>query len=131
MAWQRPLAALTGRGIPARALRPRRPRGRPPIHVSASLNLVLPAQLFSEFPGDGVLPGEKRLMLAVLEDAIATVVKHRSAIDPRARRLLAETAGWLASSDIESPFSFVNVCETLGLDPSYLRRGIARLAASE
>src|SRR5689334_14070432 len=52
---------------PATPPKPRRPRGRPPIHLSASLNLVLPSQLFPEFPPEGRVPGERRLMLAVLE----------------------------------------------------------------
>jgi hypothetical protein len=68
-------------------------------------------------------------MLAVLEDAISILLKHRASSDARGRRLLAETAEWLASEDEDSPFSFVNVCETLRLDPSRLRHGLRRLEA--
>ena len=102
---------------------PRR-RGRPPIHLSASLNLVLPSQLFPQFPGEGQLPGEKRLMLAVLEDAVHVVAKYRTCTDARGRRLFAETVEWILADDFVSAFSFVNVCETLGLSPSCLRRGL-------
>jgi len=111
---------------PATPPKPRRPRGRPPIHLSASLNLVLPSQLFPEFPAPGRVPGERRLMLAVLEDAIAILVKHRDASDPCARQLYHETAAWVRSDDTEWPFSFVNVCEAIGFSPSCVRRGLGR-----
>src|SRR5437667_231553 len=48
---------------------------------------------------------------------------------PRARRLLAEVEAWLASDASDWPFAFVSVCETLGLDPDYIRRGIRQWAA--
>ena len=106
--------------------KPRRPRGRPPIHLSASLNLVLPSQLFPEFPGEGRIPGERRLMLAVLEDAIGILVKHRDASERCARVLYYETAAWVRSDETEWPFSFVNVCEAIGFSPSCVRRGLSR-----
>ena len=70
------------------------------------------------------MPGEKRLMLAVLEDAVAILFKYRHRADPRGKRLYVETAEWVRADDETSPFSFLNVCETLGLSPSCLRRGL-------
>jgi hypothetical protein len=105
-------------------VKPRRPRGRPPIHLAASLNLLLPSQLFTApraYP-----EGERRLMLAVLEDAIGIFLRHRKGADARRCRLFTETADWIASDDAESPFSFLGVCEVLGLEPHRLRRGLAR-----
>jgi len=102
--------------------KPRRRPGRPPIHLSASLNLVMPSQFYPQFPNEGTLPGEKRLMLAVLADAVDILLKG-DARDARSRRLLVETAQWVRADD-DGPFSFVNVCEALGLNPSCLRRGL-------
>jgi hypothetical protein len=107
--------------------KPRRPRGRPPIHLSASLNLVMPEQYYPQFGGESSLPGEKRLMLAVLKDAIDILMKHRDRREGPGRRLYVEAADWIRSDDGDFPFSFVNVCETLGFDPSCLRRGLMRL----
>ena len=107
--------------------KPRRRPGRPPIHLSASLNLVMPSQFYPQFPNEGTLPGEKRLMLAVLADAVDILLKG-DARDARSRRLLVETAQWVRADD-DGPFSFVNVCEALGLNPSCLRRGLVRRAA--
>ncbi|HUE30100.1 MAG TPA: hypothetical protein VMR79_04455, partial [Verrucomicrobiae bacterium] len=90
---------------------PRR-RGRPPIHLSLSLNLVMPSQFFAE-DGDGPAPGERRLMRAVLKDALALLFKYDAARDPRGRRLRAEAQLWIESDEASWPFSFVNVCEAL------------------
>ena len=120
------LAAMDAGEPPPTPPKPRRPRGRPPIHLSASLNLVLPSQLFPEFPAQGRMPGERRLMLAVLEDAIGILVKHRDASEQCARVLYHETAAWVRSDETEWPFSFVNVCEAIGFSPSCVRRGLSR-----
>ena len=108
--------------------KPRRRPGRPPIHLSASLNLVMPSQFYPQFPNEGTLPGEKRLMLAVLADAVDILLKGDGR-DARSRRLLLETAQWISADD-DGPFSFVNVCETLGLNPSCLRHGLLARAAA-
>jgi hypothetical protein len=44
----------------------------------------------------------------------------------RARRLSVEANAWFASGDDAWPFSFLAVCETLGLDASYLRSALRR-----
>jgi hypothetical protein len=105
----------------------RRRRGRPPIHLSASLNLVMPSQLFPEFPGEGCMQAEKRLLLAVLQDAIDIVLKHAAAENARERRLFEETIAWIRSDETRAPFDFLNVCDALDLSPSCLRRGLDRL----
>ena len=113
---------------PATQPPPRRRRGRPPIHLSLSLNLVMPSQFFPE-GGDG--PGERRLMRAVLKDALAVLFKYDATQDRRGQRLLAEAQLWLESDDTDWPFSFVNVCDALGLEPSCVRERVARYRAAQ
>jgi len=113
---------------PATQPPPRRRRGRPPIHLSLSLNLVMPSQFFPE-RGDG--PGERRLMRAVLKDALAVLFKYDATQDRRGQRLLAEAQLWLESDDTDWPFSFVNVCDALGLEPSCVRERVARYRAAQ
>lgn len=68
--------------------------------------------------------GERRLMLAVLEDAIRTVLlAQRSGVSRK--RLLRELA-WLRSSNVSEPFAFESICDVLGLDASYLRSRLVR-----
>ena len=64
---------------------------------------------------------EKRLMLAVLDDALDIYRKHAHAPGRRWRRSVAETESWLFSDDTSWPFSFVNVCQMLGIDVDWLR----------
>jgi hypothetical protein len=69
---------------------------------------------------------EKRLMLAVLESAVATYQKHALATSRRGRRLFDESADWLARPDDGWVFSFENICAALRLDPEFLRSGLRR-----
>lgn len=87
---------------------------------------VLPSQFFSGLQIDASLQAEKRLMLAVLEDAVGTFQKHVAARDRRGEALFTETEEWFASDEVEWPFSFVNVCHALGLEVSYMRTGLWR-----
>lgn len=75
--------------------------------------------------GNGSLPpGETALMRAVLEDAILCYLglAKRRRIDPQI--LAREAEYWLRSRDLESPFSFENVCHVLGLTPESTRREV-------
>lgn len=87
---------------------------------------VLPSQFFS-LPGRGAsLQPEKHLMVAVLADAVGAVQKNVTARDRRARLLFVEAMEWFQSDDTDWPFSFVNICHALGLEPGYLRSGMRR-----
>ena len=66
------------------------------------------------------LLGVKALMLAVLEDAI------RAYLGP-VPRCRAEADLWIADSRSRWVFSFPVVCETLGLEPSAVRRALRRM----
>lgn len=70
---------------------------------------------------------EEALMLAVLEDAIACYQKHMFAKDKRGREIFLDTEAWMLEKDGHWIFSFENICETLSLDPNYLRQGLLRL----
>lgn len=86
---------------------------------------ILPAQYFSGREIDAGLQPEKRLMLAVLEDAVGTFQKYVQSTDRRSVELFEETEEWFASDDTEWPFSFVNTCNALNLEAAYLRRGLS------
>lgn len=70
------------------------------------------------------LQPEKRLMLAVLEDAIETFRRYRGARDAKGRALAADAADWLASDDEAWLYSYRRCCEAVGIDADYLRRGL-------
>ena len=66
-----------------------------------------------------------RLMVAVLEDAIACFQAYWLKPSPKNEKLYREADEWIAS-DSDDPFSFSNVCENLGINPKWLRQGLFR-----
>ena len=89
-------------------------------------DLIVPSQFFDRIKAERSSQPEKRLMLAVMEDAIATFQKSASGLTRRQRRLLKETEEWIGSADNSWPFSFENICAALDIEADYLRDGISR-----
>jgi hypothetical protein len=65
-------------------------------------------------------------MLAVLEDAIECFQRYAGTHDGKHERLFLEAVKWILDRDCDWPFSFENICNTLNLDPDYIRRGLLR-----
>ena len=70
--------------------------------------------------------GERRLRWAVLIDAIEIYRGGRSPGLRAARRHRHRERSWFLSNDTSSPYSFVSICDALGLDPGYVRRLVFR-----
>jgi hypothetical protein len=68
--------------------------------------------------------GEERLMLAVLENAVEYFQKYVLARNPRGKQLFQEAEEWFLEKDGETLYSFENICETLGLHPDPIRKGL-------
>jgi hypothetical protein len=85
---------------------------------------LLPAQFYAAFRGGSAVRGEKRLMLAVLQDALDCYQKYAFAKDSHGRQLFSDADGWISCEDRDWYFSFENICETLEINPNYLRRGV-------
>jgi hypothetical protein len=71
---------------------------------------------------DAFLP-ERRLMSAVLAFALEEYQKY-VAKGWRSHHGFAEVAGWFASDEARWPFSFLSICEALGLDAPSIRAGL-------
>jgi hypothetical protein len=65
--------------------------------------------------------GERRLLLAVLEDGLRTLLKYAGATRGRARTLQREALTWLLSDAQTDVFAFASICEALEIDPGRLR----------
>jgi hypothetical protein len=86
---------------------------------------VLPSQFFAALREKGFVEGEKRLMAAVLADAVDVFMKHAHSTDARSRQMFADAEAWLFQEDPGRWFfSFSNICDVLGLNPEYVRRGL-------
>ena len=102
----------------------------PPARVEPDASIpdtLLPEQYFDRLAPRVCDTPEKRLMFAVLLDAVVQLQRRHS---PAA----TDAEIWIRGEEDrdDAPFSFRNVCEALALDPSYLARGLlARRAARE
>ena len=96
------------------------------VLANLEADLIVPSQFFDRIKAERSSQPEKRLMLAVMEDAIATFQKSAPAMTRRQRRLLKETEEWIGSADSSWPFSFENICAALDIEAEYLRGGISR-----
>lgn len=67
------------------------------------------------------LPPEKRLLWAILDDAIRCYVKYSSGAKHRRQRLFREAACWLFTTP-PAQVTFKYVCQELDINPGYLRK---------
>jgi hypothetical protein len=81
----------------------------------------LPSQFYGSGGLSRQLEGEKRLMIAILKDAVECLDKYRGS-DTSAGRIQYENAlVWVQDNGTEWLFSFNNICDLLGFDSDYLR----------
>ncbi len=95
-----------------------------PIAGPFDPDLILPIQFFDRAGAPSIDSGEKQLMLAVLEEAVATFQRHIDDETRRGQRLFREAAEWTQSVDTSWAFAFENICHAIDVDPEYLRRGL-------
>ena len=79
---------------------------------------ILPEQYFDRLAARASDTPERRLMFAVLLDAVIHLQRRNTPACSEAER-------WIRNDGAEDfPFSFRNVCEALGIDATYLKRGL-------
>src|SRR5512135_6109 len=71
--------------------------------------ILLPSQFYNRTHEHSILEGERRLMLAVLEDAVSCFQKYAGATRPRNRRLFQEAEEWFFEENGSDVFSFESV----------------------
>ncbi len=86
--------------------------------------VILPAQFTARCRN--VTSGEYRLVVAVLDDAIHCYRTHLGTKDRIGQQLFRESEAWLMSSD-KSAFSFLYICDVLGMDPRAVRERLLRM----
>jgi AraC-like DNA-binding protein len=72
---------------------------------------------------------ERRLMIAVLEDAIACFEKYYLPPPRHGNRLFREAEEWIMNDHYHAPFSFEHICSVLGLEPTAVRRQLREAVA--
>lgn len=84
---------------------------------------------FDTFRRSEHLEPEKTLLLAILEDAIHCYQKFATVRNRAGREQFREAEEWLMGGGDGWVFAFDNVCDLLGLDPEYVRRGLRQSKA--
>ncbi len=92
--------------------------------VDAAADTILPSQLFAS-SGDPRCEPAKRLMLAVLEEAIGALLGGAASGDVERRSAAREAHDWFASENRRSVFAFASICDTLEIDIAAARRQLA------
>ncbi len=89
-------------------------------------DVFLPSQFYGTGGLSRQLDGEKRLVIAILKDAVECLNKHRGARSTSGRSLYQNALEWVQDKSTDWLFSFNNICELLGFDPEYLRQALLR-----
>jgi hypothetical protein len=70
-------------------------------------------------------------MVAMLREAIGSFQRLLFDKSARGRRLFSEVEAWLMVEDADAPLRFEDVCDLLGIDPSYLRERLREWRARQ
>lgn len=89
-------------------------------------DIFLPSQFYGTSGLSRKLEGEKRLMIAILKDAVECLDKYRDAKSAVGRCLYRDAIEWVQDRDTNWLFSFTNICDLLGFDPHYMRETLLK-----
>jgi hypothetical protein len=106
-----------------------RPRHLDAVEKMNSLlepDVLSPVQYFDTVRPNPLKEPEKKLMVAILEDAITCFQDNVLVESGKRKKLFDEAEAWLFQEGSTWIFSFRNVSELLGVDPEYLRGGLMR-----
>ena len=84
-------------------------------------DIFLPSQFYGTTGLSRKLEGEKRLMIAILKDAVECLDKYRGARNSLGRSQYQSAIEWVTDDSTDWLFSFTNICDFLGFDPEYMR----------
>jgi len=89
-------------------------------------DIFLPSQFYGNGALSRQLEGEKRLMIAILKDAVECLEKHRGSHSSAGKISYQSAIDWVEDTDTEWLYSFTNICDLLGFDPNYLREQLLK-----
>lgn len=92
---------------------------------------LVPSQYYDLIGRRTMLDGEKKLLFAVLEDAIRVYVMNMSGKTATSRREFEEVCHWVNTRGNQDLFTFDSLCSIFGISPDDLRRQLAMLRASD
>jgi hypothetical protein len=82
---------------------------------------IMPVQYYANLASSRVPTGERKLLFAVLEDALRCYVLGKSRHSPAHRAEFLEARYWFLEKSSAGVFSFESVCAILDIDPNCVR----------
>ena len=89
-------------------------------------DIFLPSQFYGNGGLSRKLEGEKRLMIAILKDAVECLDKFRGSRSSAGKISYQSAIDWVQDSDTDWLYSFTNICDLLGFDPDYKREQLLK-----
>jgi len=89
---------------------------------------LLPSQYSQGTEINTYTEGERSLMAAVLIDALRIYEKYTRRQKTRLKRF-REVNEWFSEGESDWPFSFLNICKVLGLDPDTVHDTLKKMSA--
>lgn len=88
-------------------------------------DILMPVQYYDGMRRDNPeTQAIKRLMFAVLADAVRCFQTYADAQSRAGRLIFGETEWWILDRNSDGPFTFEAICEALGIEPDCLRNGL-------
>jgi hypothetical protein len=94
------------------------------LAIEGCKNSVLPCQYNDMIRRPADPSSERRLVWAVLEDAIRCYLADRHSASPARRLAREEARAWLFDRGGDGPFTFEGACDQLSIDAKALRKGL-------
>jgi hypothetical protein len=94
------------------------------------MDALLPSQMISHLRATAA-DDERRVMAAVLEDAVQTYQRFVPGPCTRYPHLARKVEAWFASDDASQPLAFRHICAVLGVDAVSLRDALGRWRACQ
>ena len=89
-------------------------------------DIFIPSQFYGAGGLSRKLEGEKRLMIAILKDAVECLEKYRDARTGLGHIHYQNAIEWVEDTGTDWLFSFTNICDLLGFDPHYMREELLK-----
>jgi len=91
--------------------------------------VILPEQFQNLWRHSAAVAPEHALAAAVLSEGLNDLKRYRFAKRRRGQRLYWEAYAWVAADDRTWPFSFVNICESIGVAVEPVRNEVFAIAS--
>src|SRR5918992_4799036 len=85
---------------------------------------MLPFQFYGKTQLSGQVDGQRKLMLAILQDAVECLEKYRTSKSSVHQELYQNALNWVRDPGADWLFCFTNVCDFLGFDPTFMRESL-------